>query len=124
MDKVGDLLIRIKNGYMARLPEVSAPYSKLSMAICKLLKEEGFISDFKNGERDIAITLKYADRKPVLTNVKRISKPGKRVYKGSKLIPRVYNGYGFAIISTPKGILSDKQARKEGVGGEIMAFVW
>ncbi|MDD2822726.1 MAG: 30S ribosomal protein S8 [Candidatus Daviesbacteria bacterium] len=124
MDKVGDLLIRIKNGYMARLLEVSAPYSKLSSAICKLLKEEGFIEDFKAGERDITITLKYDDRKPVLTNVKRISKPGKRVYKASKLIPRVYNGYGFAIISTPKGILSDKQARKEGVGGEIMAYVW
>ncbi|MFA5932772.1 MAG: 30S ribosomal protein S8 [Microgenomates group bacterium] len=124
MDKVGDLLIRIKNGYMARLHEVSAPYSKLSTAICKLLKEEGFIEDFKAGDRDIVINLKYMDRKPVLTNVKRISKPGKRVYKGSKLIPRVYNGYGFAIISTPKGILSDKQARKEGVGGEIMAYVW
>lgn len=124
MDKVGDLLIRIKNGYMARLNEVSAPYSKLSEAICKLLKKEGFIEDFKKDERNIIITLKYLDRKPVLTDVKRISKPGKRVYKGSKLLPRVYNGYGFAIISTPKGIMSDKSARKEGVGGEIMAFVW
>lgn len=124
MDKVGDLLIRIKNGYMARLNEVSAPYSKLSVSICKLLKVEGFIEDFKASDRDITITLKYADRKPVLTNVKRISKPGKRVYKGSKLLPRVYNGYGFAIISTPKGVMSDKQARKERLGGEIMAFVW
>lgn len=124
MDKVGDLLIRIKNGYMAHLEEVSAPYSKLSAAICTLLKEEGFIADFKHTDRDITITLKYADRKPVLTDVKRISKPGKRVYKGSKLLPRVYNGYGFAIISTPKGVMSDKRARKEGVGGEIMAYVW
>lgn len=123
-DKVGDLLIRIKNGYMARLGEVIAPYSKLSMAICKLLKEENFIKDFAKGERDIKIILQYEDRKPVLTNVKRISKPGKRVYKGNKLIPRVYNGLGFAIISTPKGIMSDKSARKEGVGGEVMAYVW
>ncbi len=123
-DKVGDLLIRIKNGYMARLNEVVSPYSKLSMAICQLLKNEGFIEDFEKGERNIEITLKYENRKPVLTNVKRISKPGKRVYKGSKLIPRVYNGLGFAIISTPKGVMSDRTARKEGLGGEIMAFVW
>lgn len=123
-DKVGDLLIRIKNGYMASLFEVSSPYSKLSMAICQLLKDEGFIEKFEQDEHDIKIILKYEDRKPVLTDVKRISKPGKRVYSGTKLIPRVYNGLGFAIISTPKGIMSDKQARKESVGGEIMAFVW
>lgn len=123
-DKVGDLLIRIKNGYMASLPEVSSPYSKLSTAICQLLKDEGFIEKFETVERDIKITLKYENRKPVLTDVKRISKPGKRVYMGTKLIPRVYNGLGFAIISTPKGIMSDKKARKESVGGEIMAFVW
>lgn len=123
-DKVGDLLIRIKNGYMASLPEVSSPYSKLSMAICQLLKDEGFITKFETGERDIKITLKYEDRKPILTNVKRVSKPGKRVYKGTKLIPRVYNGLGFAVVSTPKGIMSDKKARKENVGGEIMALVW
>lgn len=123
-DKVGDLLIRIKNGYMARRGEVVSPYSKLSMAILELLKDEGFIDSFEKGERDIKIVLKYEDRKPVLTDVKRISKPGKRVYKGTKLIPRVYNGLGFAIISTPKGIMSDKVARKEGLGGEIMAFVW
>lgn len=123
-DKVGDLLIRIKNGYMARLKEVNSPYSKLSTSICQLLKEEEFIEGFEKGERDIKITLKYENRKPVLTNVKRISKPGKRVYKGSKLIPRVYNGLGCAVISTPKGIMSDKKARKEGVGGEVMAYVW
>ncbi len=123
-DKVGDLLIRIKNGYMARLGVVISPYSKLSMAICQLLKDEGFIENFKGVERDIKITLKYKDRKPVLTNVKRISKPGKRVYKGSKLIPRVYNGLGLAIISTPRGVMSDQKARKEGLGGEVMAFVW
>lgn len=123
-DKVGDLLIRIKNGYMARRSEVVSPYSKLSTSILKLLKDEGFIDSFEKSERDIKIVLKYEDRKPVLTNVRRVSKPGRRVYKGSKLIPRVYNGLGFAIISTPKGIMSDKVARKEGLGGEIMAFVW
>jgi len=124
MDKVGDLLIRIKNGYMAHLPEVSSPYSKLSVNICQLLKDKGFIENFEKIERDIKIILKYQDRKPVLTDVKRISKPGKRVYLGNKFIPRVYNGLGFAVISTPKGIMSDEKARKEGVGGEIMAYVW
>jgi small subunit ribosomal protein S8 len=124
MDRVGDLLIRIKNGYMARLGEVSATYSKLSVAICKLLKEEGYIANYKESEREILITLKYDNRKPVLTDVKRISKPGKRVYSGKKLLPRVYNGLGIAIISTPRGVMSEKQAKKENVGGEVMAYVW
>lgn len=123
-DKVGDLLIRIKNGYMAHLNAVSSPYSNLSIAILQVLKDEGFIENFEKNERQIKINLKYENKKPVLTDVKRISKPGKRVYSASKQIPRVYNGLGFAIVSTPKGIMTDKKARKENVGGEIMAFVW
>lgn len=124
MDNVGDLLIRIKNGYMASKKEVSSPYSKLRMAICQLIKDEGFIENYEFLEREIKIKLKYSDKKPALTDVKRISKPGLRVYKGTKLLPRVYNGLGFAIISTPKGIMSDKKARKEKLGGEVMAYVW
>ena len=130
MDKVGDLLIRIKNGYLASRNEVSAPHSKLALAICQLLEKEGYIQDCQVKDREIKVTLKYESsgttlkRQPVLTDVKRISKPGRRVYQGNKSLPWVYDGLGMAIISTPKGIMSDKQARKEGVGGEIMAFVW
>lgn len=124
MDKVGDLLIRIKNGYMASKTEVAAPYSKLNLSICKLLQNEGYIEKYENADRLINIFLKYENRKPVLTNVQRISKPGRRIYQGRKLLPYVYDGLGIAIISTPRGIMTDKQARKEGVGGEVMAFVW
>ncbi|RJP46060.1 MAG: 30S ribosomal protein S8 [Armatimonadetes bacterium] len=124
MDKVGDLLIRIKNGYMASKKEVVAPYSKLSLAICELLKKEGFIAGYTMEKRQIVIALKYDNRQSAMTDVKRVSKPGRRVYKGKKGLPRVYEGFGIAIVSTPKGIMTDKQARKEGVGGEIMAHIW
>lgn len=124
MDKVGDLLIRIKNGYMASRQEVSVSYSKLNLAICNLLQKEGFIQSLKTRDRAILISLKYDEKRPAVTNVKRVSKPGRRVYQGSKRLPRVYDGLGIAIISTPKGIMTDRQARKEGVGGEIMAYVW
>lgn len=124
MDKVGDLLIRIKNGYQASKKEVLVSYSKLGLAICKLLEKENFIEKCEALEREIKITLKYDGKNPVLTGVDRISKPSLRIYKSSKALPRVYNGLGIAIISTPKGIMTDKQARKEGVGGEVMAYVW
>ncbi len=124
MDKVGDLLIRIKNGYMARNKEVVTSYTKLNLAILKLLKEEGYIKSFETSEREVKVELKYESRQPVLTDVKRISKPSRRIYMGSKKLPWVYDGLGIAIISTPKGIMSDKKARKEGLGGEVMAFVW
>jgi len=124
MDKVGDLLIRIKNGYLASKKEVLAPYSKLSTAICGLLKAEGYIQNYEVDGRDIKITLKYENRQPVLTDVKRISKPGRRIYSNSKMLPHVLDGLGVAIVSTPKGVMTDKHARKEGVGGEIMAYIW
>lgn len=124
MDKVGDLLIRIKNGYMASNKEVLASYSKLSLAICQVLKEEGYILGFTATEREIKIVLKYVGKRPSLVNVKRISKPGLRVYRGSKLLPKNVEGLGIAIISTPKGIMTHRLARKEGLGGEVMALVW
>lgn len=130
MDPVADSLIRIKNGYLAYLEEVILPYSKLVLAICKLLEQESFIESFKEEKVEgksfsqIKIVLKYLGKKPALTDVKRISKPGLRVYKSRKALPKVLNGFGLAIISTPRGVMSDKQARKEGVGGEIMAHVW
>lgn len=130
MDIVADSLIRIKNGYLAYREEVILPYSKLVLAICKLLEQESFIESFKEEKVEgksfsqIKVVLKYLGKKPALTDVKRISKPGLRVYKSRKALPKVLNGFGLAIISTPKGVMSDKQARKEGVGGEIMAHVW
>ena len=136
-DSIADALIRIKNGYMAGKVETVVPYSKLIFNLCKLLEKEGFIekvdytpgvsSGIKSGRHtgsDIVITLKYEGREPALTDVKRVSKPGLRVYKGVKEIHRVLNGYGIAVVSTPKGLMTDKEARKAGMGGELMAEVW
>jgi len=125
MDPIADALIRIKNGYLARKSEVLLSYSKLVSNLCDLLAKKGYIESVeKIGEREIKVVLMYKDRLPVLTDVKRISKPGRRVYMGAKLLPRVLNGMGIAVISTPKGLMTDAEARKEGMGGEIMAFVW
>ncbi len=123
-DSIGDAIIRIKNGYMARKGEVNIPYSKVVLAVCELLVTEGFIGSIKQEDRLLKVSLKYDNRNPSVTDVKRVSKPGLRVYMGAKQLPRVLNGLGIAIISTPKGVMSDRQARKEGVGGEIMAYIW
>lgn len=131
MDTVADSLIRIKNGYMAQKDEVSLPYSKLISSICEVLKKEGYISSWseKKAEKSTAkiaidVTLQYNDRKPAMTEVRRISKPGLRVYKGSKSLPYVLSGVGIALISTPKGVMTDKKARKAKLGGEVMAYIW
>ncbi len=130
MDTVADALIRIKNGYMARKTEVVLSYSKLILAILQVLKTEGYIQGFKvldaknKSFLQLLVSLKYTGKKPVLSDMRRISKPGLRVYKGKKTLPKVLNGLGIAIISTPKGVMTDKQARKEGLGGEILAYVW
>lgn len=124
MDKVSDLLVRIKNGYLASQKEVKTPYSKLSWVICQLLKREGYLLGCEVTEREIKITLKYNGKQPVLTDVKRISKPSQRVYVSKTHIPYVFEGLGIALISTPKGLMTDRQARKEGIGGEVMAYVW
>ena len=131
MDTVSDALTRIKNGYLAHKDEVVLPYSKLVLAICEVLKKEGYLETFsegKNGKNEnikqIKASLKYAGKKPILTAVRRISKPGLRVYKGKSALPYVLNGLGIAIISTPKGVMTDKEARKIGLGGEVMAYVW
>ena len=123
-DSVADALIRIKNGYRASKTEVLLSYSKQVLAICKLLEKEGYIESVKQEKNGIFVVLKYNGKESAVTDVKRISKPGLRVYKNKKALPYVLNGLGIAIVSTPKGILTDKQARKEGVGGEVMAFVW
>ncbi len=99
-------------------------FSKLIWRLTKLLQEEGYLSDVKQKEREITVILKYDARVPALTDVKRVSKPSLRVYKGVKDLPRVLNGLGIAIISTPKGLMTDKEARKNKVGGEVLALVW
>ncbi len=131
MDTVADSLIRIKNGYLSLKKDVVLPYSKLVGNICSVLENSGFIESFKETTNEknknikqYLVVLKYENRKPVLSDVKRVSKPGLRVYTNKKALPYVLNGLGIAIISTPQGVMTDKQARKKGVGGEILAYVW
>lgn len=131
MDLVSDALTRIKNGYLAQKSEVYLPYSKLIRFICELLQKEGFIKEFNEEKVEganniirLKAVLRYEGKKAAVTDAKRISKPGLRVYKGNKSLPYVLNGLGIAIISTPKGVMSDKEARKLKVGGEILAYIW
>ncbi len=124
MDPVADALIRIKNGYSVGKVSVVIKFSKLIWNLVKLLQKEGYLSEVKQSKREIIATLKYNSRIPALTDVKRVSKPSLRVYKGVKDLPKVLNGLGIAIISTPKGLLTDKEARKLKTGGEILALVW
>lgn len=123
-DPVADALIRIKNSYQVGKESVLLKYSKLVLKLMQLLKKEGYISDVSKTDREILVTLKYTSRKPAITEVKKVSKPSLRIYKGVKTLPRVLNGLGIAIISTPKGLMTDKDARAEKVGGEVLALVW
>jgi small subunit ribosomal protein S8 len=127
-DPIADALIRIKNGYLAHKDDVILNYSKIIVALCGVLLEQGYIASVKDDEsgvhKKLSVALKYNGKSPAMTDVKRISKPGLRVYKGSKELPRVLGGLGIALVSTPKGVMTDKQARKEGVGGEVLAYVW
>lgn len=124
MDNVGDALIRLKNGYLVGKREVSIRYSKLTLNLMKLLEKEGYVATVTHKEREILVTLKYADRKPAITDIKRVSKPSLRVYSAATKLPYVLNGLGLAVISTPKGLMTEKQARKSKLGGEVLAFVW
>ncbi|MBI2085799.1 30S ribosomal protein S8 [Candidatus Daviesbacteria bacterium] len=124
MDPIADTLIRIKNGYQVGKITVSVKSSKLVWNMTELLKKEGYLSDVAKKDREIIVTLKYNLRVPVLTDIKRVSKPSLRVYKGARELPSVLNGLGIAIISTPKGLMTDREARKSKVGGEVLALVW
>lgn len=124
MDPIADALIRIKNGYIVGRQAVSVRYSKLILAILKLLEKEGYVGDVKKTGADVEVSLKYDGRVPSLTDIKRVSKPSLRVYKRVGQLPRVLSGVGIAIISTPQGVMSDKEARKKNVGGEVLALVW
>lgn len=124
MDTISDALIRLKNSYRVGRETVDLKYSKLTLNLMKLLEKEGYVDKVGGREKEISVVLKYNGRVPALTDVKRISRPSLRIYKGVRELPHVLNGLGVAIISTPKGLLTDKQARKEGVGGEVLALVW
>lgn len=124
MDPIADALIRIKNGYSVGKLSVSLKYSKLILALMKVLQDEGYLQGAEKKEKEIIISLKYNSRKPAIADIQRISKPSLRVYKGVSQLPYVLNGLGIAIISTPKGLMTDKMARKNKVGGEVLAFVW
>lgn len=127
-DPIADMLTRIRNANQNRAKEVIIPSSKIKVEIAKILKEEGYITDYKVSnegvEKTLTLTLKYINKERVITGLKRISKPGLRVYAKKEDIPRVLNGLGIAIISTPQGIMTDKNARKNNVGGEVIAYVW
>jgi small subunit ribosomal protein S8 len=128
-DPIADMLTRIRNANSVYHDKVEIPASKIKQAIVDILKSEGFVKDYEvitDGKQGILrVALKYgANREKVLTGIKRISKPGLRVYAKNDQIPRVLGGLGIAIVSTSKGIISDKQARKEGLGGEVIAYVW
>ncbi len=130
-DPIGDMLTRIRNAHMAGHPNVAIPHSTLKEEIAKVLQAEGFIEAYAVSEgpkQSLTIDLKYFGkrrvRKPVISGIKRISSPGRRVYTGKREIPWVLSGMGIAILSTPKGVMTGAQARREGVGGEILAYVW
>ncbi|NOQ50183.1 MAG: 30S ribosomal protein S8 [Mycoplasmataceae bacterium] len=127
-DPIADLLTRVRNANLRKLKSLTAPHSQVKEDITKILLDEGYILDFKvQGEgvnKEILIYLKYKGTQKVITGLKRISKPGLRVYQPADKLPRVLNGFGTAIISTSKGIMTADKARKAKLGGEVMAFVW
>jgi small subunit ribosomal protein S8 len=131
-DPIADMLTRIRNALMIGKPTCEIPNSKIKVEIARILKEEGYIEDYNVGDEKpfslITITLKYygarRERKPVISNIQRVSKPGRRVYRGRTDLPRVMSGIGIAIVTTPKGVMTAQQARRLQVGGEVLCYVW
>ena len=127
-DPIADMLTRIRNANSMRYKEVEVPASKIKIEIARILKEEGFITDYKikknNIQDNIVLYLKYSGKERVITGLKRISKPGLRVYAKADEIPTVLSGLGIAIISTSKGMMTDRDARKASLGGEVLAYIW
>jgi len=127
-DPIADMLTRIRNAQMAHHESLELPASRIKLDILRILKEEGYIKDFRvrreGARRIVKVWLKYVDRKPMLSGLQRVSKPGRRVYVGKDEIPKVLNGMGVAVLSTSHGVLPDRQARRLGVGGEVLCFVW
>ena len=127
-DPIADMLTRIRNAIMARHTRVLIPASKMKLSIARILKEEGYIKDFDiikdNPQGTIRINLKYVDKRPVLTQLKRVSRPGLRVYTKRDDIPRVRGGIGTTIISTPQGLMTGRRAYQLGLGGEVVCYIW
>ena len=126
-DPIADLLTRIRNGQTARKPEVSMASSKIKTAIARVLKEEGYVADVRlesEGQKTtLTIGLKYYDGRPVIDRIERVSRPGLRIYRGKDELPKVLGGMGTVIVSTPKGVMTDRQARASGQGGEVLCIV-
>src|SRR5690349_2014042 len=126
-DPVSDMLTRIRNAQMVGHTEVVMPASRLKASIAQVLKDEGYVEDFAlrddGAKKQLAIALKYYAGRPVIERLERVSKPGLRVYKGRNDIPQIMNGLGVAIVSTPKGVMTDRKARANGVGGEVICYV-
>jgi small subunit ribosomal protein S8 len=126
-DPLGDMLTRIRNGQSAHKAAVSTPASKLRVSVLEVLRREGYIRGFRHediGHGELSIELKYHNGEPVIRELRRVSKPGRRIYSPVKDLPRVYNGLGIAILSTPQGVMSDTEAREAHVGGEILCTVF
>ena len=128
-DPIADMLTRIRNANMVSHKEIELPSSKLKVELAKLLKEEGYITDYSIKEsgkfKVLNVVLKYdSQNQPVITNLQRVSKPGLRTYSKAKNLPQVLGGMGIAVVSTSKGLLTDRKARKENVGGEVVCYVW
>jgi small subunit ribosomal protein S8 len=129
-DTIGDMLTRIRNANMARHQTTQVPATRMTRSIATVLKAEGFITDFAEAgegvKKDLVITMKYRgrNRQPIINTLQRISKPGLRVYSNRQELPRVLGGIGIAIISTSSGIMTDREARRTGVGGEVLCYVW
>jgi len=126
-DPIADMLTRIRNAQMVQKAVVTMPSSKLKVAIAQVLKDEGYIDGFaiksEGGKADLEVALKYYAGKPVIERIERVSRPGLRIYKGRDEIPQVKNGLGVAIVTTPKGVMTDRKARQSGVGGEVLCYV-
>ncbi len=126
-DPIADMLTRIRNGQTVDKTEVVMPSSKLKVAIAQVLKDEGYIDGFtvvaNNGKAELHVGLKYYAGRPVIERLERVSRPGLRVYKNHQTIPQVMNGLGVAIVSTPKGVMTDRKAREAGIGGEVICYV-
>ena len=126
-DPIADMLTRIRNAQAVDKTAVTMPSSKLKVAIAQVLKDEGYIDGFavrnKDGKNELEIALKYYAGRPVIERIERVSRPGLRIYKGRDAIPQVMNGLGVAIVTTPKGVMTDRKARQTGVGGEVLCYV-
>lgn len=127
-DPIADMITRVKNAFMANKAEVSIPHSKVKEAVAKILESEGYVENFEVKptvpQKTIEIKLKYIGKIPAITEVRRLSKPGRRMYATTKDIPKSLGGYGVTIVSTSKGVITDSQARKLNVGGELLCQIW